>query len=357
MAITASMVKELRELTGAGMMDCKKALTETNGDMDAAVEVLKKSGAAKAEKKAARIAAEGIAKVAIDGNTAVVVEVNSETDFVAKNAIFQEFVQAVADKALTVDTEKAGDGEDVVSILDMKADLDDKILKIGEKISIRRFEKVTADVVASYIHGGGRIGVLVAGNGASDDAAKEALTNIAMQIAAMNPQYISRDEISADELAKMKEITIDSALNDPFSLPKPVLSKLIEKAVAGVWSAEDVAIYEEKKSNMNFLPNFLSKEAAAQLAEIAMADKETIAADKIFNGLVEGRVSKQLKEICLLDQTYVKAEDGKQSVAKYLASVNKDLAIKKFVRFEVGEGMEKKNEDFAAEVAAQMANA
>ena len=149
MAITASMVKELRELTGAGMMDCKKALTETNGDMDAAVEVLKKSGAAKAEKKAARIAAEGIAKVAIDGNTAVVVEVNSETDFVAKNAIFQEFVQAVADKALTVDTEKAGDGEDVVSILDMKADLDDKILKIGEKISIRRFEKVTADVVAS----------------------------------------------------------------------------------------------------------------------------------------------------------------------------------------------------------------
>ena len=282
MAITASMVKELRELTGAGMMDCKKALTETNGDMDAAVEVLKKSGAAKAEKKAARIAAEGIAKVAIDGNTAVVVEVNSETDFVAKNAIFQEFVQAVADKALTVDTEKAGDGEDVVSILDMKADLDDKILKIGEKISIRRFEKVTADVVASYIHGGGRIGVLVAGNGASDDAAKEALTNIAMQIAAMNPQYISRDEISADELAKMKEITIDSALNDPFSLPKPVLSKLIEKAVAGVWSAEDVAIYEEKKSNMNFLPNFLSKEAKAQLAEIACADKEEISGNKIF---------------------------------------------------------------------------
>ena len=340
MAITASMVKELRELTGAGMMDCKKALTETNGDMDAAVEVLKKSGAAKAEKKAARIAAEGIAKVAIDGNTAVVVEVNSETDFVAK--------------ALTVDTEKAGDGEDVVSILDMKADLDDKILKIGEKISIRRFEKVTADVVASYIHGGGRIGVLVAGNGASDDAAKEALTNIAMQIAAMNPQYISRDEISADELAKMKEITIDSALNDPFSLPKPVLSKLIEKAVAGVWSAEDVAIYEEKKSNMNFLPNFLSKEAKAQLAEIACADKEEISGNKIFSGLVEGRISKQMKEICLLDQVYVKAEDGKQTVAAYLKSVNPALKIAKFVRFEVGEGMEKKNEDFAAEVAKQM---
>ena len=149
MAITASMVKELRELTGAGMMDCKKALTETNGDMDAAVEVLKKSGAAKAEKKAARIAAEGIAKVAIDGNTAVVVEVNSETDFVAKNAIFQEFVQAVADKALTVDTEKAGDGEDVVSILDMKADLDDKILKIGEKILLPEISSLSAQAISA----------------------------------------------------------------------------------------------------------------------------------------------------------------------------------------------------------------
>ena len=165
---------------------------------------------------------------------------------------------------------------------------------------------------------------------------------------AMNPQYISRDEISADELAKMKEITIDSALNDPFSLPKPVLSKLIEKAVAGVWSAEDVAIYEEKKSNMNFLPNFLSKEAKAQLAEIACADKEEISGNKIFSGLVEGRISKQMKEICLLDQVYVKAEDGKQTVAAYLKSVNPALKIAKFVRFEVGEGMEKKNEDFAA---------
>ena len=355
MAITASMVKELRELTGAGMMDCKKALTETNGDMDAAVEVLKKSGAAKAEKKAARIAAEGIAKVAIDGNTAVVEgTVKNVTDFGAKNEVFQEFVQAVADKALTVDVDKAGDGEDVVSILDMKADLDDKILKIGEKISIRRFEKVSADVVASYIHGGGRIGVLVAGNGASGDAAKEALTNIAMQIAAMNPQYISRDEISADELAKIREITIDSALNDPFSLPKPVLSKLLEKAVAGVWSAEDVALYEEHKSNMNYLPNFLSKEAKVQLAEIACADKEEISGNKIFSGLVEGRISKQMKEICLLDQVYVKAEDGKQTVAAYLKSVSADLKIAKFVRFEVGEGMEKKNEDFAAEVAKQM---
>ncbi len=350
--ITAAMVKELREATGAGMMECKKALTETDGNMEAAIDVLKKSGAAKVEKKASRIAAEGITRVASQGNTAVVVEVNSETDFVAKNAVFQEFVQNVADKALASDVEKAGDGEDVVTILDMKAELDEKTLTIGEKLSVRRFEKVTGDCVASYIHGGGRIGVLVAANGAAD--VTEALTNIAMQIAAMNPQYISRKDISDEELAKIREITLESALNDPFSLPKPILNKLIEKAVAGVWSAEDVAIYEEKKSNMNYLPNFLSKEAKAELATIALADKETISADKIFTGLVEGRISKQLKEICLLDQTYVKAEDGKQTVAQYLTSVNKDLVITKIVRFEVGEGMEKKNEDFAAEVAAQL---
>ena len=357
MAITAAMVKELREMTGAGMMDCKKALAETDGDMDAAVEVLRKSGAAKAEKKASRIAAEGITRTAANSNTAVVVEVNSETDFVAKNAVFQEFVQSIADQALASSLNGGKDGEDVEALLaenGLKEALVEKTATIGEKLSFRRFEKVTGDVVTSYLHGGGRIGVLVAGTGASDDAAKEALTNIAMQIAAMNPQYISRDEISADELAKMKEITIDSALNDPFSLPKPVLSKLIEKAVAGVWSAEDVAIYEEKKSNMNFLPNFLSKEAKAQLAEIACADKEEISGNKIFSGLVEGRISKQMKEICLLDQGYVKAEDGKQTVAAYLKSVNPALKIAKFVRFEVGEGMEKKNEDFAAEVAKQM---
>ena len=290
-----------------------------------------------------------------DDQTAAVVEVNSETDFVAKNAIFQEFVQAVADKALTVDTEKAGDGEDVVSILDMKADLDDKILKIGEKISIRRFEKVTADVVASYIHGGGRIGVVIAADGASDDAAKEALTNIAMQVAAMNPQYISRNDISAEELAKIKEITIDSALNDATTLPKPILNKLLDKAIGEkVWSDEDINNFEEHKSNMNYVWNFLSDAAKVQLGELAMADKASITAEKMFGGLVEGRVSKQLKEICLLDQTYVKAEDGKQSVAKYLESVSKDLKITKMIRFEVGEGMEKKQEDFAAEVAAQM---
>ena len=349
MAITAAQVKELRELTGAGMMDCKKALAETDGNMEAAVDVLRKSGAVKAEKKASRIAAEGICRAAVNGTTGVVVEVNSETDFVAKNEIFQTFVQQIADQALASSLVGGKDGEDVEALLGengLKEALVDKTATIGEKLS--------GDVVVDYLHGNGRIGVIVAGNGASDDAAKEALKNVAMQIAAMNPQYISRADISADAMAKLKEITVDSALNAPDTLPKPILNKLIAKAVDGVWSAEDVAIYEEKKSNMNFLFNFLSKEAKAQLAELAIADKDVIVADKIFNGLVEGRISKQVKEISLLDQVYVKAEDGKQTVAKYLESVNKDLKIASFVRFEVGEGMEKKNEDFAAEVAKQM---
>ncbi len=354
--ITASMVKELREQTGAGMMDCKKALNETNGDMAAAVEVLKKSGAAKAEKKASRIAAEGIAKVAISGNTAVVVEVNSETDFVAKNEVFQEFVQSVADQALASDLNGGMNGEDVDALLemnDLKNVLVEKTAKIGEKLSIRRFAKVSGDAVVSYIHGGGRIGVLVAANSASD-ADKEALTNVAMQIAAMNPQYISRADISAEEIDKLREITIDSALNDPATLPKPLLQKLIDKAVGdAVWSAEDIAIYEEKKSNMNYLFNFLSNEAKNALAQLAFADKDAIVSDKIFSGLVEGRISKQVKEISLMEQTYVKAEDGKQTVAQYLASVNKALVLSKMIRFEVGEGMEKKVDDFAAEVAAQ----
>ena len=356
MAITAGMVKELRETTGAGMMDCKKALTETNGDMEAAVELLKKSGAAKMAKKAARIAAEGICRVAVDGNKAVVVEVNSETDFVAKNEVFQAFVQDVADKALASGACGGVNGEDVQTLLDggLTEEFADKTLKIGEKLSFRRFETVEGDCVASYIHGGGRIGVLVAASGASDAAAKEALTNVAMQIAAMNPQYIAKEDISAEELAKTNEITIDSALNDPASLPKPILNSLFAKAVEGnVFSAEDAAAYEEQKNN-KYLFNFLSEAAKKSLAELALADKAAIVENKIFNGLVEGRISKQLKEITLLEQPYVKAEDGKQTVKAYLASVNKDLKLTKMVRFEVGEGMEKKNEDFAAEVAAQM---
>lgn len=359
MAITAGMVKELREMTGAGMMDCKKALTETNGDMDAAVEVLRKSGAAKVEKKQSRIAAEGIARVAVNGNVAVVAEVNSETDFVAKNETFQEFVQTVADTALASDLNGGANGEDIDALLatnGLSELLVEKTATIGEKLSVRRFAKVTGDIVTSYIHGGGRIGVIIAANGATDDAAKEAITNIAMQVAAMNPQYISRNDISDEELAKLREITVDSALNDATTLPKPILNKLIDKAInEKLWSDDDINNFNEHKNNMNYVWNFLSDAAKAKLGELAMADKESIVAEKMFNGLVEGRVSKQLKEICLLDQTYVKAEDGKQSVAKYLESVSKDLTITEMVRFEVGEGMEKKQEDFAAEVAAQMA--
>lgn len=359
MAITAGMVKELREMTGAGMMDCKKALTETNGDMDAAVEVLRKSGAAKMEKKQSRIAAEGIARVAVNGNVAVVAEVNSETDFVAKNETFQEFVQTVADTALASGLNGGANGEDIDALLatnGLSELLVEKTATIGEKLSVRRFAKVTGDVVTSYIHGGGRIGVIIAANGATDDAAKEAITNIAMQVAAMNPQYISRNDISDEELAKLREITVDSALNDATTLPKPILNKLIDKAInEKLWSDDDINNFNEHKNNMNYVWNFLSDAAKAKLGELAMADKESIVAEKMFNGLVEGRVSKQLKEICLLDQSYVKAEDGKQSVAKYLESVSKDLTITEMVRFEVGEGMEKKQEDFAAEVAAQMA--
>ena len=357
MAITASMVKELREMTGAGMMDCKKALTETNGDMEAAVEVLRKSGAAKMEKKASRIAAEGIARVASNGNEVVVAEVNSETDFVAKNELFQNFVQLVADNALASGLNGGKNGEDVEALLEMnglKDELIEKTATIGEKLSVRRFEKISGECVASYLHAGGKIGVIVAADGAT--GVEEALTNIAMQVAAMKPEYISRADIAQAEIDKMREIIVDSSLSDPASLPKPILNALISKACTEkVWSDEDIAIYEEKKSNMNYLFNFLSKEAAAALVSLAMADKENIMANKIFSGAVEGRVSKQLKDICLLDQTYVKAEDGKQTVAAYLKSVNSALVIKNVVRFEVGEGMEKKNEDFAAEVAKQMA--
>ncbi|MCR5688028.1 MAG: translation elongation factor Ts [Lachnospiraceae bacterium] len=358
--ITAAMVKELRELTGAGMMDCKKALGETDGDMDAAVDFLKKSGAAKAEKKASRIAAEGICRVAMfENKKAVVAEVNSETDFVAKNEVFQEFVQAVADTALATGLAGGKNGEDVETLLDKDGLRDlviEKTAKIGEKLSVRRFMRIEGDCVVSYLHGGGRIGVLVSAKCPSvGDAEKEALQNIAMQVAAMSPEYLRESDISDAERAKMLDITTDSALNDPASLPKPILQKLIDRAVfEKKWSDEDIAIYNEKKSNMNFLFNFLSNEAKTALIELAMADKANIVSDKIFEGLVKGRISKREKEVVLLNQVYVRAEDGKQTVAKYLESVNRDLSVEKFVRFEVGEGMEKKNEDFAAEVAAQM---
>ena len=361
MAVTAAMVKELREMTGAGMMDCKKALVECDGDMQKAVDFLKEKGLAKAAKKAGRIAAEGLVKIALadDQKTAALVEVNSETDFVSKNEEFIAFAEGLAKLALTAESTdieafKATAFEDA-TVQDV---LTAKIAKIGENLSVRRIEKASGDVVTSYVHGGGRIGVVIAGNGDTSDAAKEALKNVAMQVAAMNPQYVSRDEISADELVKMKNITLESALNDPFSLPKPILNGLLDKAAAGVWNEEDTAILAEKRAdksfNFNYLPNFISAEGKAQLAQLAVADKAAISENKIFMGLVDGRVAKELKDICLMDQVYVRAEDGKQTVGKYLESVSKELKVAKVVRFEVGEGIEKKEENFAEEVAKQM---
>ncbi len=308
MAITAAMVKELRELSGAGMMDCKKALNETNGNIDEAMEFLRKNGQAKAEKKASRIAAEGIVKVAVKDNTAAIVEVNSETDFVAKNEKFQTYVAKVADQAL------ATNAADIDAFLEeawvedpskaVKDVLVEQVAVIGENLKIRRFEKVTAEngCVVDYIHGGGRIGVVVVAESAVvNDAVKEAMKNIAMQIAALNPKYIDRSEVSEEYIAHEKEILRAQIQNDPKESQKP---------------------------------------------------------EKVINGMIEGRVNKELKEICLVDQVYVKAEDGKQTVAKYLEEVSKavgaDVSVKKFIRFETGEGLEKKNEDFAAEVAAQM---
>ena len=306
MAITAGMVKELREISGAGMMDCKKALTECNGDMDEAIEYLRKSGAMKAEKKASRIAAEGICRIAIDGGKAAVVEVNSETDFVAKNEVFQNFVETVAKQALPSD---AADVEGLLqepflgdSSKTVKEALVEKVATIGENLNIRRFEKVEADQVVGYIHGGGRIGVIVAAKtNVKNDATEEALKNIAMQVAALNPKYVSDAEVSAEYIEHEKEILKAQILADPKESQKP---------------------------------------------------------EKVIDGMINGRIKKELKEVCLMDQVYVKAEDGKQTVAQYVDTVAKangaDLKVVKFVRFETGEGLEKKNEDFAAEVAAQL---
>ena len=365
--ITAAIVKQLREMTGAGMMDCKKALVATDGDMDAAVDFLREKGLAAAQKKASRIAAEGIVRALVqdDEKKAVLVEVNSETDFVAKNAEFQGYVDMVCQQA--IDTKAA----DIDAFLaepwkfdttkTVAEELSSRIAIIGEKLSIRRFAQEEGDLVVAYIHGGGRIGVLVnVATSVINDDVKEAFRNLAMQIAAMNPQFISRDDISDEELAKIRHFTVDSALNTPETLPKPILLKLINRALdEKVWSDEDAAIYQEQKNNLNNLFNFLSDAAKAQVAGLAMEEKETISADKIFGGLVEGRVAKQLKDICLLEQVYVKAEDGKQTVKQYLAEVGKkagaELGIKSFVRFETGEGLEKREDNFAEEVAKQMA--
>ena len=305
-AVTAAMVKELREMTGAGMMDCKKALANTDGDMDKAVEYLRENGMAKAAKKAGRIAAEGIVKTVVEGTKAAIVEVNSETDFVAKNADFNAYVEDVAAQALTT---KAADIDAFLaeswnkdSSKTVADALAGQIAVIGENLKIRRFAQLeeTNGFIASYIHMGGKIGVLVdVETDVVNPAIEEMARNVAMQAAALKPMYINRDEVDADYIAKETEIITAAAKNE--------------------------------KPDAN---------------------------DKIIEGMVKGRINKELKEICLLDQVYVKAEDGKQSVSAYVASVakenNANIKIKGFVRFETGEGIEKKNEDFAAEVAAQL---
>ena len=299
--ITAAMVKELREVSGAGMMDCKKALAECDGNMDEAIEFLRKSGAMKAEKKASRIAAEGICRIALEDGKAAVVEVNSETDFVAKNEVFQTFVQTVADQAL----ESSAADVDALLTENFKGDasktvkeaLIEKVATIGENLNIRRFEKIEAPITVGYIHGGGRIGVIVGAEGTKNDATEEALKNVAMQIAALNPKCISREDLDPSYVEHEKAILLEQINNDPKEASKP---------------------------------------------------------DKVKEGMINGRINKELKDICLVDQVYVKAEDGKQTVAAYLKTVAADLKVVKFVRFETGEGLEKKNEDFAAEVAAQL---
>ena len=310
MAITAAMVKELREISGAGMMDCKKALTATEGDMDKAMEFLREKGLATAQKKASRIAAEGIVmlKVAEDSKKAVAVEVNAETDFVAKNEKFQAYVAQVAEQAL--ETEAA----DIDAFLaetwkfdttkTVNEALAGQVAVIGENMKIRRFQKVeeTEGFVASYTHMGGKIGVLVdVVTDVVNDEIKEMAKNVAMQIAALKPQYTSDKEVSADYIEHEKEILMAQIQNDPKESQKP---------------------------------------------------------EKVIQGMITGRIKKELKEICLLDQTYVKAEDGKQSVAKYVEQVAKEngakIQIKGFVRYETGDGLEKKEENFAEEVAKQM---
>ena len=302
MAITAAQVKQLRDVTGAGMMDCKKALTECNGDMDAAVEFLRKKGQAKAEKKANRIAAEGICFIAQDGDTkAAVVEVNSETDFVAQNEKFRTYVAKVAQQALNTAAEDIdafmGESWAEDTAKTVKDSLVDMIAVISEKLSIRRFKKIeeTEGCVVTYLHGQGRIGVIVdAKTAVVNDEIKTALTNVAMQIAAMNPKYISQAD----------EILLAQAIEENNKLP------------------------ENKRKPQNIIEKMLI-----------------------------GRLNKEFKEICLLDQVYVRAEDGKQTVGQYLDQVGKangtKITIKEFVRFETGEGIEKRQDNFAEEVMAQ----
>ena len=301
MAITAAMVKELREATGAGMMDCKKALTETDGNMEKAVDVLREKGLAKAAKKADRIAAEGLVAIEMneDNTVASVVEVNSETDFVAKNEDFKDFVKLVSKMALNTEkttveellTEEAEEGNDLQTVLN------NKVAKIGEKLDFRRFAKVSTNgQVAGYIHGAGKIAVLVEmETEGRDERILTLVKDVAMQVAAMNPKYVSRDDVDAEYIAHETEVLTQQALNEG----KP--ANIVEK-------------------------------------------------------MVKGRLEKELKEVCLLEQPFVKDPDFtvKKLVEAVAKEVGTEIKVVNVVRFEVGEGIEKKEENFAEEVAKQM---
>ena len=361
-AFTAKDVQALREKTNVGMMDCKKALVEADGDMDKAVEILREKGLATAAKKASRVAAEGVIGLYTDGSASALIELNCETDFVGNGPEFKALANQIA-KTVVVSKPADLDALLATTIADGTLSVADAIqelfLSLRENLKLRRFVLVEGTAI-SYIHAGGSVGVLVSfDTNAADNADFVAMgKNIAMQVAAMNPEYLSKDNISADELEKMKSITVDSSLNKPESLPTPILRKLFEKAIAeNLFSAEDVAAYEEQKNN-NFLFNFLSKEAVATLASLAVAGKEEYVNDKIFAGAIDGRVKKQIKEICLLEQPFVRSDLFDGTVAGYVADVAKKLGaeikVTGFERLAKGEGIEKKEDNFAAEVASMM---
>lgn len=289
MAVTAKMVKELREKTGAGMMDCKKALVQTDGDIDAAVDFLREKGLAAAGKKADRIAAEGTTFIQEKGNDAVLLEVNAETDFVAKNEGFQTLVKELADHLLAtkpadVDAALASTMENGATVAEH---ISTAIATIGEKITLRRFvieTKTDADSFGAYLHMGGRIGVLTVVEGTTDASKAK---DVAMHIAAINPKFVSHDQVSAEEVEHERKVLTEQALNE--GKPENIVAKM-----------------------------------------------------------VEGRLNKYFKEICLLDQPFVKNPD--ETVAKFLG----DAKVTEFVRYEVGEGIEKREDNFAEEVMNQV---
>jgi len=289
--ITAQLVKELREKTGAGMMDCKKALVQTDGDLEAAIDFLREKGLSSAAKKADRIAAEGTTYILENGNEAIILEVNAETDFVAKNDKFQFLVTSLAEQLLAAKPASVEDALELTNAEGVKIvdQISTAVATIGEKINLRRFEvktKSDADAFGSYLHMGGRIGVLVTLEGSTDAAAAK---DVAMHIAAINPTYVSRDEVSAEEVERERKVLTEQALNE--GKPENIVAKM-----------------------------------------------------------VEGRLGKYFEDVCLLDQTFVKNSD--QKVRDFVASTGG--SVNGFVRYAVGEGIEKREDNFAEEVMSQV---